>query len=575
MKKTNFTYSLAKLKMIWLSAVFFLFAGGIIHVQAQDETCAMACNSWTQISLDEECEATIVPSMLLNGEETSCEMIDDGVYTVYVKYQGQVIDGSPDVGEEWIGYTLKAQITHNDSGNSCWGDIYIEDKLPPDITCNDVTIDCFEEDTYVPDAVDACDGPVVPILINEYPVDEGPCDVEEDEVKVLMRVYVAADSKGNVSDPCTVKVTLDRIDITAVTCPPSYDLAPGDNEAILCNDVYYTEIDGEMVLDPYEYGVPQYNGYDLWPNPTFKCGLSVTFEDIELPTINCVRKIMRIWTVREWYCTDEFNAPMCGPLNAQIFEIVDEIDPEIEADYDFEVSTNGYTCEMNVHIPPPVNLDDECFGVLHVDVLIDIEDEEVPDIFIPNFDYEDGQYVILPDGEHLVTYTAYDECHNSSSDDLTVTVKDNTPPVVVCDEFTVISVTLDGQAEVHANVFDDGSYDDCHLKQLLVRRMDDGCPDCETPKFDGFDKIGTYNGHYYYLSHYKFKGNKAHKIAEAMGGYVVSFNSPGEESDVTNAVRAYTDDSYWIGLTDAADEGNFKWADGTYPFGISIASTSS
>ena len=54
---------------------------------------------------------------------------------------------------------------------------------------------------------------------------------------------------------------------------------------------------------------------------------------------------------------------------------------------------------------------------------------------------------------------------------------DVTPPTAVCDYHTVVSLNYDGTAKVYAEVFDDGSTDDCAIAIYKVRRMTEGwCP---------------------------------------------------------------------------------------------------
>ena len=57
---------------------------------------------------------------------------------------------------------------------------------------------------------------------------------------------------------------------------------------------------------------------------------------------------------------------------------------------------------------------------------------------------------------------------------ITVTVMDLTPPVAVCDQYTVVGLTYDSVAHVYAETFDDGTYDDCKIDSFAVKRMDDG-----------------------------------------------------------------------------------------------------
>jgi hypothetical protein len=91
---------------------------------------------------------------------------------------------------------------------------------------------------------------------------------------------------------------------------------------------------------------------------------------------------------------------------------------------------------------------------------------------------------VLPLGENTITYTVYDLCGNSKSCQFTVTVVDNTPPVAVCQTFTTVALTYDGEAQVYAHSFDSGSYDDCRLDYFEVKRMDHGVP-CDLPSGDG------------------------------------------------------------------------------------------
>jgi len=57
-----------------------------------------------------------------------------------------------------------------------------------------------------------------------------------------------------------------------------------------------------------------------------------------------------------------------------------------------------------------------------------------------------------------------------------IEVVDNTAPVVICDESLVVSLNSSGTADVYAMVFDAGSFDDCYIDSMAVRRMDAGAP---------------------------------------------------------------------------------------------------
>jgi hypothetical protein len=90
-----------------------------------------------------------------------------------------------------------------------------------------------------------------------------------------------------------------------------------------------------------------------------------------------------------------------------------------------------------------------------------------------------GQYGFTPcigRGVHHVYYYATDDCGNESVCSFVMTVEDQTPPAVACDEHTQVSLGTSGESYIDATTFDDGSYDNCSDVHFKVRRMDsNGC----------------------------------------------------------------------------------------------------
>src|SRR5690606_26936235 len=123
--------------------------------------------------------------------------------------------------------------------------------------------------------------------------------------------------------------------------------------------------------------------------------------------------------------------------------------------------TNSWSCAANVTLPP-ATVFDSCQNST-VSVVI-----KTP---VGNINGNGGVASRVPVGIHTITYVATDDCGNQASCTMTLTVRDNTPPVAVCDKFTVVSLTNDGTAIAYANAFDDGSSDNCGVKEFKVRRM--------------------------------------------------------------------------------------------------------
>lgn len=320
-------------------------------------------------------------------------------------------------------------------------------------------------------------------------------------------------------------------------------------EVYTMNRAYYTILDISNLSGTAIW--PLY--YDLYPNPDLNCNLLVSFTDVELPEVKCVTKIMRTWEIFEWSCR---SVPRVR-RHLQMIEIVDNEGPAIVCPEPINASTSQHSCEAYVNLPA-ISVDDNCSNEYRVDIVY-------PGGILQN---KNGGIVQIPVGCHEVTYIAYDRCHNSSSCTVSVTVEDNTPPTSICDEFTTIGLTIDGQAWVPAIVFDDGSYDECEFGKMLVRRMETpqstNCLPCKTPQFPGFDFIGEYGSgnqvHYYYLSKHKALPHVAFKTAKAMGGYVASVTSAAEDAFIYDAVNDYHyDEDYLIGLRDIKHKNIWRW----------------
>jgi len=225
----------------------------------------------------------------------------------------------------------------------------------------------------------------------------------------------------------------------------------------------------------------------LFPGNMDACSGFVTYTDVLISKVNCTTKIMRTWEVREWYCGGEETKE-----RPQIIELTDDEAPVIVAcPAPFEVTTND-DCAANVPLPE-ILAEDACDNGINVKVqhpwgIVEFENG------VPGF-------ANLETGEHELTYIVTDDCGNERRCMTTVTIKDNTEPVAICEQNTVVSISLDGNTIVSSDVLDDGSWDECGdvttcavkmadvlrfrgmsedsmingVKHVLKSRMDDGC----------------------------------------------------------------------------------------------------
>ena len=414
--------------------------------------CSLGCHG-AQVSLGSDCTAEITVAII--GDTTQC--VGGGFIVYVITLVGDTI---PDaiVTEAQIGTTVIASLVDTISGNSCWSYVTIQDKMKPTIVCENDTISCLELITFAgPTATDNCSEAEV-ILINEET--ELLCDTTY--IKRVTRTYIARDASGNESLPCDIEILLERIDFSLIEFPDSFTVFNGT--ALDC-DGPWADANNDNIPDPLDdppyvgTGVPTINGEPIFPDFIGACNALTTYEDVVLPQIGCVRKIMRMWTIREWHCTGERDT-----FYLQLIEIVDDEGPDLTCPASFTQTTTGHHCTATLLLPPAVAVD-ACSPTITYTVAY-------PGGFSPT---NGGVYVSLPVGPNIITYTAYDQCLNSSQCTAVITVQDLTPPVAVCDEHTVVSLTLGGPfglTKVPASVFDDGSFDACGPVTFEARRMD-------------------------------------------------------------------------------------------------------
>lgn len=440
--------------------------------QAFSQDCSLGCHG-AQVSLGADCTAEVTVAMV--GETTQCP---GGDFTVYVyTLTGDTIPNAI-VTYDQVGMTLIASVYDNISENSCWSYITVQDKMRPTIECEDMTVSCLDLLNFEgPEASDNCEeyGEPTIHLINEEAV--LLCDPLY--IKQITRTYVARDASGNESLPCEMDIFVERIDYSLIEFPDSLTISLGN--PLECDGIW-ADADLDGIPDPLPdggipgTGVPTIDGTPIYPDFIGFCNALTTYEDVVFPLIGCVQKIMRVWTVREWHCLGETDT-----LYVQLIEIVDDEGPSITCPPDFSHTTSGHHCTAAVWMPAAI-VSDNCSDITSVTV-------SYPGGFANT---NGGFYAVLPVGENIITYTAYDQCYNSSQCTMTITIADLTPPVPVCDEHTVVSLTLggiNGLTKVDASVFDDGSYDACGPVTFLARRMD-SCIDFDwTTEGAGYDEI--------------------------------------------------------------------------------------
>ncbi len=423
----------------------------------------MACNELIQVSLDQQCEALIDPDMILEGTYP-----DYSIYTVSIS--GVVGDIVRQPGN----YTVTVINTLNN--NSCWGEINVEDKLPPIVEdcpcaednddpecqfyCTDLT-GILEGDIVVPTPIVNENCGTYTTLISDHVVDRG-CDG-----KVIERTYRFTDQYGNQSLDCTTYLYLASLTLDDVT-PPSKTVhlpcASGTDTEDIFN--YFAPLVGPA--DALGRAYPTVNG-EMIDNQG-GCNIVATHTDSE--TLVCgddcpkSKKVLRTWSLIDW-CNDDSRDYV------QIISSKDVEEPTIVVD-DFTKSVNPWNCEADFYLPEPKILHDNCD-----DNPTYIVNGPLGSYITWDADKKRFRVTDVPKGIHNFYYRGIDCCGNEGVDTVVVSILDQSSPVAVAKEFVVVSLTKesgnDGIAKIYPQSIDNGSHDGCTDVHLEIRREGNEC----------------------------------------------------------------------------------------------------
>jgi len=535
----------------WLLLVVLLIG---VHTSSTAQ-CSLKCNDLIQISLDEDCSVTLEPDDILEGAiPTAC-----GALQVQIKRNGVWQPASPTAGNASVtsadlspcGKILEVRVRQVVGAQSCWGRIRVEDKLPPVVTIKDVWTICAAkgdndpgddqldsgfDPNYAatvlllpdarPTATDNCsgvsrsfvDGPLVDLDCNAPLIDQRGVSA------YFVRKWTFTDGCGNVTI-AEQFIYYARRNVWDVL----FDFNPND-QLFQCDVIGRSYPNPNRLVNPGNSPcvlTPENVSISLYPRENY-CEFNITYSDQVIPVCDGTYKIIRTWVVYDW-CrpTGTFTTPVpySNPrYHIQVLKVVDDEGPTVECPSNMTVSTDALKCCATVDLPD-VLISDACSRIASITAMITVRDPQTGGVInmvtvtgrIGNFPGNNfwvpdtmgyvNKTTCLTQGTHDVQYTVTDNCGNQTFCNFKLTIRDYTPPIMACDEFTVGSLDGDdpddcylasadgcnkaGVAWIKAKTFDDGSYDNCNgpLK-FTVRRMEpysafieslnkaDGTPPC-------------------------------------------------------------------------------------------------
>jgi YVTN family beta-propeller protein len=448
----------------------------------------LSCNDLVYVSLDADCTTEILPDMILEGTYNCYDDYQVNIYTNTGLLVGDVVTA------DHLGQTLTVKIKHLPSGNICWGNLIVQDKIAPDIQCQGITIPCIITD-YSPAHLSQLG------LAGAYPtvtdcsnytltfVDVWHNLTCDSSSAYVVRTWTAKDNWGN-SSTCNQYIYFRRVYLPEVNFPADVTLS--------CENANTT---------PQNTGKPYINDLGLqlplFPEVGY-CEFNIAYQDQLIPVCDGTHKILRHWILLDWCLPTTPVFPGPNPVEyTQIIKVLDVTGPVITCPTDLTVSTDPNNCCATVNLPDAL-VKDGCSQTNNISAMVTTFEQytgEQTGMYsvggtltnFPGNNFWDldtlgnwGFTPCLPIGNHVVMYTAQDDCGNTGTCSFHLTVRDLVPPIAVCDQYTVAAVTNDdpndcytpsntcsgaGVAWVTAKTFDDGSTDNCSNLHLTVRRM--------------------------------------------------------------------------------------------------------
>ena len=382
-----------------------------------NSTDSLTCKDTTVIVItDGDCSMVEVDMILENGPSGSN---DNLIFDIDLYDGDQVCCDAVDL-------VLNVIVEDTITGDYCTGKIYTTDAVAPSCeSVTDYTILCSESLPSVDDSSHF-----------GYPQFSDNCSIDN----------VILTSQVNSGDICDDGVTITRV-WTAID-------NQGNSSSSDCVQVILVEREQPIFPESVNFACSQYTTGDMTPDITgWPTGIEVgcffwaSYSDVLFLGCDDSEIIHRTWTILDM-CT---NAVF---TDTQFIDLSDSDGPSIDA-VPMTLSANIDQCFFTGFIEAPVILE-ECSGLESVEMFI----EGVTEV---SYEYDDLGIIIglnvdgngIEVGTHTLSIIATDECGNTSTKEVDLTIVDNIAPTMVCLENPSIALTeVNGSAQAIINVED-------------------------------------------------------------------------------------------------------------------------
>jgi hypothetical protein len=419
------------LNLRWGVLFFFFLGFSSKEIYSQ---CNLSCKSNIQVSLSQNGTSTVTPAMLLAANPGSC----------FAQLQVLMFEGTNQISNtvncSHAGKTLTARLFHPQTNSFCTSSVLIEDKLAPRLTLSDTIVWCnataLPATTGTPTATDNCSSNV--IFTYSDSLVSMPCGSTYRGNPVMGRIirrWRGTDPSGNVGllnqnifrrrpVPSDVVFPLNRDGVALPALPCGSDI----------NDMSLTGI-------PLVGNTPVAN----------QASCNILYSHWDSRVNGCSPGVYSI--IRNWTAVDGCTG--LSRTGLQIIKIEDKVVPTIVCPPNITSETTNASCRGIVTLPN-ATASDACSGVSTTATW--------------SFGTGNGPFNNVPKGVHNVVYSATDQCGNTSTCTSTVTVVDRAEPTALCNFQVIVELNSRGSARAFALSFDNGSNDNCGIREYLVRK---------------------------------------------------------------------------------------------------------
>lgn len=424
-----------------------------------------SCINGISVALNANGQAIVTPSLINNQSSDNCGSITlriqelDAINGDTIGAPATQVSFDCSEADSDTQYPIILWVTDQAGNfNFCETSVVIQDNVAPVITCPaNVTVACSPNPTTAFSttllgkaiASDNCNNNVVnnvtyPIVTNtDTPVNNGyTCSS-------FVRTFKASDLAGNMAT-CTQSITvIDTIKPVFTVKPPS--------DTIACND--------PLVVAPTLIATDNCS-----PTDSVKV---ILVENSTKATTGCGK--YNYTTTRTWTATDK-----CGnsTVHTQVVKVEDTAGPKFTGMPDtINILTANFPPTTNCTAPVALNAAqyfNECALLTECTINSIVFSPVLAVPITPTSLNVSGNY---PVGTTKVIFTVTDPCGNVGKDSVIIIVKDNSAPIVTCNNNVEVALTNNGLATISVNDIDLNSNDNCGIATRVLSQTSFDCED--------------------------------------------------------------------------------------------------